>query len=293
MIHSLSAVILEPKKIKYVTVSTSSPIICCEVMGPDAMAFVFWAWSFKLVFSLSFITFIKRFFHYFSLSAIRVVSSVDISEVVDISPGYLNFSLSFMQSIIFMMYSAYKLNKQGGNIQLCYSFPNLNQSVVSSLILTIASESAYRFLRRQISQIILYIWKFLAYRLLKPSLKNFEHDLIGMWNEFSWAVNQTFFALPFFEIGMKTELLQSCGHCWVFQIHTECSILTISSFQVLNSSAGILPHLLALFIVMLLKAHLTSHSKISNSKWVTILPWFCESLALFCIVLLCILATSS
>ena len=36
-----SAVILEPKKIKSVTVSTVSPSICHEVMGPDAMILVF------------------------------------------------------------------------------------------------------------------------------------------------------------------------------------------------------------------------------------------------------------
>ena len=36
-----SAVILEPKKIKSATVSTVSPFICHEVMGLDAMIFVF------------------------------------------------------------------------------------------------------------------------------------------------------------------------------------------------------------------------------------------------------------
>ena len=40
-LQSLSAVILEPKRIKSVTVSTFSPSICHEVMGPDAMIFVF------------------------------------------------------------------------------------------------------------------------------------------------------------------------------------------------------------------------------------------------------------
>ena len=36
-----SVVILEPPKIKPATVSTISPSICHEVMGPDAMIFVF------------------------------------------------------------------------------------------------------------------------------------------------------------------------------------------------------------------------------------------------------------
>ena len=45
-----------------------------------------------------------------------------------------------------MMYSAYKLNKQGDKIQLyCTSFPILKQSVVPCPVLTAASWSAYRF----------------------------------------------------------------------------------------------------------------------------------------------------
>ena len=69
---------------------------------------------------------------------------------------------------------------------------------------------------------------------------------------------------------MKTDLFQSCGHCWVFQIcwHIECSTFTASSFRIWNSSTGIPSPLLALFVVMLPKAHLTSHSKIFGSRWV-------------------------
>ena len=51
-LQSPSAVILEPKKIKSATVSTVSPFICHEVMGPDAMIFVFWMLSLKPTFSL-------------------------------------------------------------------------------------------------------------------------------------------------------------------------------------------------------------------------------------------------
>ena len=40
-LQSPSAVILEPPKIKFLTVSIVSPSICHEVMGPDAMIFVF------------------------------------------------------------------------------------------------------------------------------------------------------------------------------------------------------------------------------------------------------------
>ena len=61
-LQSPSAVILEPPKIKSVTVSTISPSICHEVMGLDAMILVFWMLSFKQTFSLSSFTFIKRLF---------------------------------------------------------------------------------------------------------------------------------------------------------------------------------------------------------------------------------------
>ena len=52
-LQSPSAVILEPKKPKSVTVSTVFPYICHEVMGPDAMILIFWVWSFKPTSSLS------------------------------------------------------------------------------------------------------------------------------------------------------------------------------------------------------------------------------------------------
>ena len=57
-LQSPSAVIFEPPKIKSDTVSTVSPSICHEVMGPDAIILVFWMLSFKPTFSLSSFTFI-------------------------------------------------------------------------------------------------------------------------------------------------------------------------------------------------------------------------------------------
>ena len=65
----------EPPKIKSLTVSTVSPCICHEVMGPDAMILVLWTLSFKPTFSLSSLTFIKSLFSSSLLSAISVVSS--------------------------------------------------------------------------------------------------------------------------------------------------------------------------------------------------------------------------
>ena len=52
-LQSPSSMILEPKKMKSVTVFTCSPSICCKVMGPDAMILVFWMLNFKPALSLS------------------------------------------------------------------------------------------------------------------------------------------------------------------------------------------------------------------------------------------------
>ena len=70
-----------------------------------------------------------------------------LSEVIDISPSNLDSSLCFIQAGI--SYSAYKLNKQGDNIQPWgTSFPMWNQSVVPCLVLIAASWPAHRILRR-------------------------------------------------------------------------------------------------------------------------------------------------
>ena len=78
---------------------------------------------------------------------------------------------------------------------------------------------------------------------------------------------------------MKTDLFQSCGHCWVFQIcwHIECSTFTASAFRIWNSSTGIPSPPLALFVVMLPKAHLTVHSRMSGSRWAITPSWLSVS----------------
>ena len=79
-----SAVILEPKKMKSLTVSIVSPSICHEVMGPDAMIFVFCMLSFQAIFSLTSFTFIKRLFSSSLLSAVRVVSSAYVRLLISL-----------------------------------------------------------------------------------------------------------------------------------------------------------------------------------------------------------------
>ena len=124
------------------------------------------------------------------------------------------------------------------------------------------------------SKTSLNIWKLMVHILLKPGLENFEDYFTSMWDECNCAVVWAFFGIAF-EIGMKTDLFQSCGHCWVFQIcwHIECSTFTGSFFRIWNSSAGIPSPPLTLFVVMLSKAHLTSHSRMSGSRWVITPSW--------------------
>ena len=125
----------------------------------------------------------------------------------------------------------------------------------------------------EISQFICY-WS-LAWRILSITC------LCARWVQ--CAVVSTFFALYFFGIGMKTDLFQSCGQCWIFQIcwHIECSTFIASSFRIQNSSAGILSPPLALFVVMLPKVHLTSHSRMSGSRWAITLSQLSGSLRPF------------
>ena len=104
--------------------------------------------SFKPTFSLSSYTFIKRLFISSSLSAIKVMSFAYIwgyCHLTILIPACTSSNLAFL-----MMYSEYKLNKQGDDIQPWHApFPIWNQSVPCP-VLTVASWLAYRFLKRQV-----------------------------------------------------------------------------------------------------------------------------------------------
>ena len=117
------------------------------------------------------------------------------------------------------------------------------------------------------SSLFTYCWS-LAWRILRITLVVCEMSVTIRWLEHSLA-------LPFLGIRMKTDLFQSCGHCWAFQIcwHIESSTFTASSFRIWNSSTGISSPQLALFIVMLPKVYLTSHSRMSGSRWVITPSW--------------------
>ena len=117
-LQSPSAVILDPKKIQSITVSIVSPSICHEMMEPDAIIFLFWMVSFQPAFSLSSFTFIKRLFSFSSLSAIRVASSAYLRLLIFLTAILIPAFSSSRQAL--MVYSAYKLSKQGDNT-LTYS----------------------------------------------------------------------------------------------------------------------------------------------------------------------------
>ena len=159
-------------------------------------------------------------------------------------------------------------------------------------------------------QQMLAIWSLVPLPFLKPAWTSGSSRFIHCWS-LAWRILSITFlacemntivwyfehslALPFFGIGMKTDLFQSCGHCWIFQIywHIECSTFTASSFRIWNSSTGIPSPPLALFIVMLSKAHWLHISRcLALGEW----SRHCDYLSredIFCTVLLCILAISS
>ena len=177
-----------------------------------------------------------------------------------------------------MMYSAYKLNKQGENIWLWWApFPIWNQSIVSCPVMSccflaciqvsqepgnvvcdlhlfqnfpqflvihavkifsIVNETEvdvffWNSLAFSMIQWILAIWSLVPLPFLNPACTSGSSKFTYHWS-LAWgiisitlilcemsAIMQQFqhsLALPFFGIGMKTDLFQSCGHCWVFQI---------------------------------------------------------------------------
>ena len=141
--------ISQPQKIKSDTFHCFS-IISHEVMGPDAMIFVFWLLSFKPTFSLSYFIFIKMLFSSSLLSAIRVVSSA-YQRLLIFLLAILILACASSSPAFLMLCSAYKLNKQGDNISpWCTPFPIWNQSVVACPVLTAVPWPAYRFLKRQV-----------------------------------------------------------------------------------------------------------------------------------------------
>ena len=120
------------------------------------------------------------------------------------------------------------------------------------------------------SKTSLNMWKFTVHVLLKPGLENIKHPFTRVWDECNCSVVWTFFGIAFLWNWNENHIFQSYGHCWVFQIcwYIECSTFTISPFRSWKDSTGIPSPPLALFVVMLPKAHLTSHSgSLALGEW--------------------------
>ena len=101
-------------------------------------------------FEANIFTFIKRLTSSPSLSAIRVVSSAYLRLLIFLL-AILIPACASSSPVFLMMCSAYKLNKQGDNIQSWHTpSPIWNQSVIPCPVLTVASWSSYRFLKMQI-----------------------------------------------------------------------------------------------------------------------------------------------
>ena len=115
-----------------------------------------------------------------------------------------------------------------------------------------------------------YSWKFSVHILLYPSSKNFEYKFASMWKWVQLYISLNILWHWFLWDWYENWLFQSSGHCWVFKIcwHIECSTLTAPSFRIWNSLAGLPSPPLALFIVMLPKAHLTLPTRMSGCRWV-------------------------
>ena len=142
--------------------------------------------SFKPVFLLSSFTFIKRLFSSSSFSAIREVSSAYLRLLIFLPailiPAYDSSTPEFC-----MMYSAYKVNKQGDNIQsCCMPFSILNQSVVPCPVLTVSCWPVYRFLKRHVRGSGIPI----SFRIfiMKPRLM--QRGSPGLRKEFSFPETQ-------------------------------------------------------------------------------------------------------
>ena len=137
------------------------------------------------------------------------------------------------------------------------------------------------------SKTSLNIWKFMVHVLLKPGLENFEHYFTSMWDECNYAVVWAFLGIAFLWYWSENWAfpglwpLPSFPNLLTYWLQHFHNII----FRIWNSSTGIPSPPLALFIVMLPKAHMTSHSRISGSRWVITSSWLSGHEDLFCAIL--------
>ena len=120
------------------------------------------------------------------------------------------------------MYSAYKLNKQGDNIQpRCTPFLIWNQSIVPCPVLTAASWPAYRFLRRHVRWSGIPIsWKIFHSFFVIHIVKGFgivNKAEVDVFLEFSWFFDDSTDLRNL--ISGSSAFLKSRLNIWKFMIH--------------------------------------------------------------------------
>ena len=169
------------------------------------MIFVFWMLSFKLFFHSPLSLFIRRFFRFFVLSAIRVMLSAYL-RLLTFRLAILIPACTSSSSAFHMMYNAYKLNNHGDNIEPWRTpFLIWNQSIVPCLVLTVAPWPAYRFLRMQVR------WSGI------PISYGIFHSLLWatqrLWHT-QWSSSKCFSGIPLL-------FLWSNG-CWQFDLWFLC-----------------------------------------------------------------------
>ena len=113
-----------------------------------------------------------------------------------------------------------------------------------------------------------------------PGLENFEHYFASVWDECNCEVVCTFFGIAFlwdwnenWTFPIQEPLLSFPNFFW----HSECNTYTASSSMIWNNSPGIPSPPLTLFVLMLPKAHLVLHSRMSGSRWVITPSWLSGS----------------
>ena len=129
------------------------------------------------------------------------------------------------------------------------------------------------------SKTSLNIWKFTVHVLLKPGLENFEHYFARMWDECNCAIVWVFFGSAF--------LWDWNENCPFPVLWPPLSFPNVLAYRVQHFHSIIFQDLkqlnwnpsppLALFIVMLPKAHWTSHSRMSGIRWVITPSWLSGS----------------
>ena len=154
-----------------------------------------------------------------------------------------------------------------GNVKECSNYRTI-------VLISLASKVKVKV--RSLSRVRLFATPWTA-AYQAPSSMGFSRQEYwsGVWDECNCVVVWAFFGVAFLwdwnENGpfpVPWPLL-SFQICW----HIECSTFTASSFRIWNSSTGIPSPPLALFVVMLPKAHLTSHSRMFGSRWVITPSW--------------------